>query len=46
MRTCVDLQHCLTVDAQSVHRTQEVQSALAYALWERVQHRLEQQGEA
>ncbi len=41
MRTCPDLQHCLAVDAQSVHRTQEAQSALAYALWQRVQERLE-----
>ena len=41
MRTCPDLQHCLVVDAQSVHRTQEAQSALAYALWARVQDRLE-----
>lgn len=40
MRACPDLQHCLVVDAQSVHRTQEVQSALAYALWQRVLDRL------
>ncbi len=41
MRSCVDLDHCVAVDAQSVHRTQEAQSALAHALWERVQERLE-----
>jgi D-sedoheptulose 7-phosphate isomerase len=41
MRTCPDLEHCLAVDGQSVHRTQEAQSALAYALWQRVQERLE-----
>ena len=41
MGTSSDLEHCLAVDAQSVHRTQEAQSALAYALWERVQERLE-----
>lgn len=41
MRTCDDLQHCLGIDAQSVHRTQEAQSAVAHALWERVQERLE-----
>jgi D-sedoheptulose 7-phosphate isomerase len=41
MRTCAELDHCVAVDAQSVHRTQEAQSALAYALWERVQERLE-----
>jgi D-sedoheptulose 7-phosphate isomerase len=40
MRTCLDLEHCLPVDAQSVHRTQEAQSAVAHALWERVQRRL------
>lgn len=32
MADCVALDHCLAVDAQSVHRTQEAQSALAYAL--------------
>jgi D-sedoheptulose 7-phosphate isomerase len=45
MRTCGDLQHCLSVEAQSVHRTQEVQSALAHALWQRVQDRLEREGD-
>ncbi len=37
-----DLEHCLAVDAQSVHRTQEAQSAVAYALWQRVQAHLEE----
>ena len=37
MATCPDLDHCLAVDGQSVHRTQEAQSAMAYALWELVQ---------
>lgn len=41
MRTCPDLEHCVAVDAQSVHRTQEAQSALVHALWQRVQDRLE-----
>ena len=41
MRSCPDLDHCLAVDTQSVHRTQEAQSALAHALWERVQQRLD-----
>ena len=41
MRSCADLDHCLAVDAQSVHRTQEAQSALAHALWARVQGRLQ-----
>lgn len=40
MRTCGDLDHCLSIDSQSVHRTQESQSAVAYALWQRVQGRL------
>lgn len=44
MRTCGDLDHCLAVDAQSVHRTQEAQSAVAHALWRRVQDRLEEGG--
>ncbi len=43
MRSCAALQHCLAVDGQSVHRTQEAQSAVAFALWQRVQERLEHQ---
>jgi D-sedoheptulose 7-phosphate isomerase len=43
MRSCPDLGHCLAIDAQSVHRTQEAQSAVAHALWQRVQSRLEEQ---
>lgn len=43
MGTCPDLDHCLAVDGQSVHRTQESQSAVAYALWQRVQSRLDEQ---
>jgi D-sedoheptulose 7-phosphate isomerase len=42
MRTCGDVEHCLAVDAQSVHRTQETQSAVAHALWRRVQQRLDE----
>ena len=41
MRTCGDVDHLLAVDSQSVHRTQETQSAVAYALWARVQSWLE-----
>lgn len=41
MGTCGDLEHCLGVEGQSVHRTQEAQSAVAYALWQRVQTHLE-----
>ena len=43
MRSCPDLQHCLAVQSQSVHRTQESQSAVAHDLWQRVQSRLEGQ---
>jgi D-sedoheptulose 7-phosphate isomerase len=46
MRTCPDLDHCVAVDAQSVHRTQEAQSALSYAVWSRVQERLEHEESA
>ena len=42
MRSCAELDHCLPVDSQSVHRTQESQSAVAHALWRRVQDRLEE----
>lgn len=31
------VQHCLVVDADSVHRIQETQAALGFALWHRVQ---------
>jgi len=41
MRSSPDVEHCLGVDAQSVHRTQEAQSAVVYALWERVHERLQ-----
>jgi D-sedoheptulose 7-phosphate isomerase len=44
MATCPDLDHCLAVEGQSVHRTQEAQSALAHALWQRVQHEFEREG--
>lgn len=42
MATCPDLDHCLAVEAQSVHRTQEAQSAVAHALWGRVRAHLDQ----
>lgn len=40
MATCDELDHCLVIDSQSVHRIQEAQSALAWTLWELVQARL------
>ncbi len=41
MGACADLQHCLIVGSDSVHRIQEAQSATAYQLWCRVQTRLD-----
>jgi D-sedoheptulose 7-phosphate isomerase len=41
MVTSADVQHCLVVGSDSVHRIQEVQAAVAFALWEAVQQRLE-----
>jgi D-sedoheptulose 7-phosphate isomerase len=37
MASSPDVQHCLVVSSSSVHRVQEVQSALAFELWSRVQ---------
>ena len=36
MGSSPDLDHCLAVDGQSVHRIQEAQSAVGHALWQRV----------
>lgn len=41
MASSDDIDHCLVVEADSIHRIQEAQSALAFALWERVQARLD-----
>ncbi len=38
------VQHCLIVDAESVHRIQETQAALGWAVWNGVQNRLEDKG--
>ncbi|MFN2556450.1 MAG: phosphoheptose isomerase, partial [Nitriliruptorales bacterium] len=40
MGACPDLQHCIIVRADSVHRIQESQAAIGYVLWERVQNAL------
>jgi D-sedoheptulose 7-phosphate isomerase len=37
MGVCDDLDHCLTVRADSIHRIQETQAALGFELWRRVQ---------
>ena len=42
MASSVRLDHCLVVHSDSVHRIQETQSALAFALWTAVQAKLEQ----
>ncbi|MDQ3931327.1 MAG: SIS domain-containing protein [Actinomycetota bacterium] len=41
MGACADLQHCIVVRADSVHRIQESQAAIGYVLWERVQEALD-----
>ena len=41
MARSADVQHCLTVAADSVHRIQETQAAVAFALWAAVQARLD-----
>jgi D-sedoheptulose 7-phosphate isomerase len=41
MVTSADVQHCLVVASDSVHRIQEVQAAVTFALWEAVQQRLD-----
>ncbi|MGZ7011349.1 MAG: D-sedoheptulose-7-phosphate isomerase [Ilumatobacteraceae bacterium] len=38
------VQHCLLVDDESVHRIQETQAALGFALWSRVEARFSAQG--
>jgi D-sedoheptulose 7-phosphate isomerase len=40
MVTSADVQHCLVVASDSVHRIQEVQASLAFALWAAAQERL------
>ena len=44
MAACADLDHCLVVRSDSVHRIQEAQSTLVFELWNRVQAQLD--GEA
>jgi D-sedoheptulose 7-phosphate isomerase len=40
MAQSTDVDHCLIVEADSVHRIQETQAALGFALWQEVQHEL------
>jgi D-sedoheptulose 7-phosphate isomerase len=37
MAACADLDHCLVVHAESVHRIQESQAALVFAIWSGLQ---------
>jgi D-sedoheptulose 7-phosphate isomerase len=39
-----DLDHCLVVQSDRVHRIQEAQAALGFALWTAVQHELARPG--
>jgi D-sedoheptulose 7-phosphate isomerase len=41
MATCADLDHCIVVHSDSVHRIQETQDAVALALWAEIQGLLE-----
>ena len=41
-----DVAHCLTVRSDSVHRIQEVQAAVAHAVWDALQSELRQEGAA
>jgi len=40
MARSTHVEHCLVVDADSVHRIQETQAALGFALWQAVQARM------
>jgi D-sedoheptulose 7-phosphate isomerase len=37
MAACGDIDHCLVVDCDSVHRIQETQDWIGFAIWEKVQ---------
>jgi len=43
MAACGDLDHCLVVRSDSVHRIQETQDAVGLALWERLQAILDEE---
>lgn len=40
MASCGDLDHCIVIRSESVHRIQEAQDAVTLALWERTQQHL------
>lgn len=43
MAACEALEHCIVVHSDSVHRIQEAQSSVGYALWQRIQRALDQE---
>jgi D-sedoheptulose 7-phosphate isomerase len=44
MAACADVDHCLVAQAESVHRIQESQAALVFAIWTRVQSLVREAG--
>ena len=40
MAASPDVDHCLVVSSDSVHRVQEAQAAVSFSLWSAVQDRL------
>ena len=44
MAACADVDHCLVARAESVHRIQESQAALVFAIWTRVQSLVREAG--
>jgi D-sedoheptulose 7-phosphate isomerase len=45
MAACADVDHCLVVPGDSIHRIQETQAALVFAVWTRVQSLVHQHGD-
>jgi len=40
MAACAEVDHCLVVRSESVHRIQESQAALVYTLWSAIESRV------
>jgi D-sedoheptulose 7-phosphate isomerase len=45
MAACADVDHCLVAPGDSIHRIQETQAALIFAVWSRVQSLVHQRGD-
>jgi D-sedoheptulose 7-phosphate isomerase len=45
MAACADVDHCLVAPAASIHRIQETQAALVFAVWSRVQSLVHEHGD-